>query len=639
MFKLHKYSCKKCIPALIIILFFIGLLPPNLYGQVKIKERVELQNSKGVESFIWPVNGCEYDRHEIWPYFIKFEPNPVSPGHATVATIWIDEEFNWIYWPDSADYLQRIIELEPDYGEVTRIGLAEYLITIPDTVTSDSVAIVFNYSNYTDGCSGWGKSEKSTQITQCPTCNPPELWRTLYEDFATDTLVIKPDSFVVYIEPEECYPGDTVQVVIKKRLSDGTLVDFPATQTYEIAKLEGCMLGNILADNDSGSYFYDVSQPIYFAAADTLVGDTTGTVMLQVGLVDPAKKKELPINHPTHSESNDCFTGPFLSVSEKKKSFNVYDPIIISWDPGKYDITPEPKMPTLLTIWIQPREFVGLYQIVWALEVKWTSTEQTPDKVFSYTFLNTKTASTPDGTDLPVPEGDETIVGGDDITLTGIYYDSKYPYGYPFTKKLTGMKILGKNGDNNVQVVNGYIAGHQFDPIDLPLIEPITLQDQRKQMQIIVEKESSHFQFFDTRYTYKRHGPNDIGYPNTQRNTGGAADWGLCQLNKWEPSLGIIWNWKENINAGIDFLWGEKYDILKSLYNNIKKKYAKKGITIRGLTKEEFLLWHTQLYRRGSYYVDYTEGNPRKNEPSKFVKTDIKKYYEYGDDFLSRFNQ
>src|SRR5690606_7977477 len=116
---------------------------------------------------------------------------------------------------------------------------------------------------------------------------------------------------------------------------------------------------------------------------------------------------ELPINHPTHIESNDCFTGPFLSVSEKKKSFNVYDPIIISWDPGKYDITPEPKMPTLLTIWIQPREFVGLYQIVWALEVKWTSTEQTPDKVFSYTFLNTKTASTPDGTDLPVPEGDE----------------------------------------------------------------------------------------------------------------------------------------------------------------------------------------------------------------------------------------
>lgn len=636
MFKLHKYSCKKCIPALLIILFFIGLLPPNLYGQVKIKERVELQNSKGVESFIWPVNGCEYDTFDSSRIFVKFDPNPVSPGTITIASLWLDENFTWQYWPDGEPLLLRTFELDPDYGECVRIGDGLYRISIPDTVTSDSVAVAFNYINFRHFCAGKG-NELVLDDKDCLSCFP--YWRALSKGYTQDTLIIKPDSFVVYIEPEECYPGDTVQVVIKKRLSDGTLVDFPATQTYEIAKLEGCMLGNILADGDSGSYFYDVSQPIYFAAADTLVGDTTGTVLLQIGLVDPEKKKELPAGHLNHIESNDCFTGPFLSVSEKKKSFNVYDPIIISWDPGKYDITPEPKMPTLLTIWIQPREFVGLYQIVWALEVKWTSTEQTPDKAFSYTFLNTKTASTPDGTDLPIPEGDETIVGGDDITLTGIYYDSKYPYGYPFTKKLTGMKILGKNGDNNVQVVNGFIAGRQFDPIDLPLIEPITLQDQRKQMQIIVEKESSHFQFFDTRYIYKRHGPNDIGYPNTQRNSGGAADWGLCQLNKWEPSLGIIWNWKENINAGIDFLWGEKYDILKSLYNNIKKKYAKKGITIRGLTKAEFLLWHTQLYRRGSYYVDYTEGNPRKNEPSKFVKTDIKKYYEYGDDFLSRFNQ
>jgi len=614
----------------VLVLFFSS----NVFSQIKIKEKVELTPDKGVESFIWPYNGCEYELFDSLSIYVKFEPEQISSGNTTIVSLWTDENYTAPYWLDAEPSLLKIITLEPDYGEWVRIDTAKFRISIPDTVTSDSVAVVFNYVNFQQGCSGRDKYEIKTQVTDCISCQFNQ-WPTLWERVAVDTFIIKPDSFVVYIDPEECYPGDTVQVVIKKRNADGTLADFPPEQTYEIAKLEGCMLGNILANDTSGSYFLDVTQPIYFAAADTLVGDTTGTVMLQVGLVDNSKKLRKE-NKPNNIESNDCFLGPFVSASNTKKSFNVYDPITISWDSGTYDITSEPNMPTLLTIWIQPREFVSLYQIVWSLEVKWTSTEQTPDKVFSYTFLNTKTASTPDGTDLPIPEGDETIVGGDDITLTGIYYDSKYPYGYPFTKKLTGMKILGKNGDNNVQVVNDYIAGRQFDPIDLPLIEPITLQDQRKQMQIIVEKESSHFQFKDERDTYHNYPADEWGYNNMNPNP---HDWGLCQYSKAEPSLGVIWNWKENINAGIDFLWGEKYGILKSLYNKIKKNNSKKGITVRGLTKDEFLLWHTQLYRRGSYYVGYTEGNPRKNEPSKFVRTAIKIYYEYGDDFLSRYNQ
>lgn len=87
-----------------------------------------------------------------------------------------------LYLPDSVEYLQTIIELQPDYGEITRIGLAEYLISIPETVSSDSVAIVFNYTNYQDGCSGWLKSKTLNKITECPTCNPPVYWRTLWED-------------------------------------------------------------------------------------------------------------------------------------------------------------------------------------------------------------------------------------------------------------------------------------------------------------------------------------------------------------------------------------------------------------------------------------------------------------------------
>lgn len=204
------------------------------------------------------------------------------------------------------------------------------------------------------------------------------------------------------------------------------------------------------------------------------------------------------------------------------------------------------------------------------------------------------------------------------------------------------MKILGTNDENNVEVVNNYIDNHEFPEIDLDLSEQVTLQDQRKQMQIIVEKESSHFQFFDTRYTYKPHGPNDVGYPNTQRNLNKAADWGLCQLNDWEPSLGVIWNWKTNINAGIYFLWTEKYEQLKRDYvgggfYEIKERLHKEGIEVPNLNRKEFLIWLSQRYKGGQYYIDY---DPEKIEDGvKGAWIPNPKHRYYGDDFWIRFNQ
>lgn len=198
------------------------------------------------------------------------------------------------------------------------------------------------------------------------------------------------------------------------------------------------------------------------------------------------------------------------------------------------------------------------------------------------------------------------------------------------------MKILGTNGVNNVQIVNDYINTHEFPEIDLPLSEPVSLEDQRKQMQIIVEMESSHFQFYDTRYTYKPHGPNDVGYPNTQRDSSKAADLGLCQLNDWEPSLGVIWNWKTNINAGIHVLWGdetsdEKYRILKRKFNKIKDKHKDAEVS---LTRKEFLIWLTQLYHAGHYYTDFIPGN-KKGERGSW-KLDPE-YSSYGDKFCNKF--
>ncbi|MDT3695165.1 MAG: hypothetical protein ROY99_02160 [Ignavibacterium sp.] len=198
------------------------------------------------------------------------------------------------------------------------------------------------------------------------------------------------------------------------------------------------------------------------------------------------------------------------------------------------------------------------------------------------------------------------------------------------------MKILGSNGDNNEQMVKDYINAHEFpQPIDLPLSEPVTLQDQRKQMQVIIDKESFYFQFLEERYLPYPYNSDDYYYPNMNPNP---HDWGLCQLSVSEPSLSVIWNWKTNINAGIHHLWSEKFSQLKrdglgGGFYEIKERFHNKGIEIPNLNRKEFLIWLAQRYKGGQYYMDYTPG--KKGEKGNWVINP--KHRTYGDDFCVRF--
>lgn len=96
------------------------------------------------------------------------------------------------------------------------------------------------------------------------------------------TVIINPSPLYLAIEPENVAPGDTALIIIKSRLEDGTLIDFPEWQTFELKMIEGCALGKILTGGDTARYFYDVPQPIKFVA-DSLA---SGTVGLIVGLVE-----------------------------------------------------------------------------------------------------------------------------------------------------------------------------------------------------------------------------------------------------------------------------------------------------------------------------------------------------------------
>ena len=203
------------------------------------------------------------------------------------------------------------------------------------------------------------------------------------------------------------------------------------------------------------------------------------------------------------------------------------------------------------------------------------------------------------------------------------------------------MKILGSNGDNNDQMVKDYINTQEFpQPIDMALSEEVTIQDQRKQMQVIVEKESNYFQFFDERMQWNNPPPEKIGY--TYTNT--SSDWGLCQLHTTEPSIAELWNWKANVNSGIHFLWGtdpsiHKFAQVKNKFNKIKKLYTKKGVNVREPNKEEFLKMLAQHYHKGFYYTDYNPGKLEDGELGSWEETDITDWKNYGDDFWIRFQQ
>ncbi|MDP3831894.1 MAG: hypothetical protein Q8Q47_11530, partial [Ignavibacteriaceae bacterium] len=98
-------------------------------------------------------------------------------------------------------------------------------------------------------------------------------------------LIIKPPPLKVIIDPPQLTAGDTVDIIIKKRNPDGSLEDFPPNQEFEIAKLEGCLFGDVLIGDSLNYYFADAKQPVKFVVADSLVSDS-GVVKLRVGLVE-----------------------------------------------------------------------------------------------------------------------------------------------------------------------------------------------------------------------------------------------------------------------------------------------------------------------------------------------------------------
>lgn len=550
-------------------------LPLNLSAQIKIKEKVELTTtqSKGIESYIWPVNGCTYEVFDSSTIYLKFEPNQIGPGSSTIMRVFSDELYQYPYTEDSLDVvLLKNITLEPNYGSCSQLGYGVYAITIPDTLTSDSVSVIINYELFHHGCWHWVKQNTQTikmennEYLSCLDCTFPD-YSNLVRYTGSGLLIIKPDSFVVHMDPPECYPGDTIQVVIKKRNADGTLADFPPEQTFEIAKLYGCMLGNILAEGDSGAYFYNVTQPIYFAAADSLVGDTTGTVLLRVGVIE--NNKSSPEYIAGLYESNTCFTGNFNSTTHKDITFEVKEPLEIIYPTlvTIERITDVPEMPTVVCKARLKKYYPGNIKYEWKYIVRKFYARRTLQK---NPVCERISRSEFQGISYSATSGVITEWTVPFIKDSGYFYFKSLQPGKNSSDPLN--HIYGCFGDTNAWydtndeiftggevlitlIAKSYQTGEILARLDTVKLGKI-LGDEPGKPQIIsytndnviraIQEFESEFKQFE--YNANKSWPyNETGWPLYGEPNG----YGIMQLDS-DPAATErqLWNWKANIDGG-----------------------------------------------------------------------------------------
>lgn len=631
MFKLHKYSCKKCIPALLIVLFFIGLLPPNLYGQVKIKERVELNPKNSTQN---PLRSLSDKWLEISIAPGRNSNEPITAGEIVDISI---ELCSPIFYGCLG------IEMPPNQ-------LFNATVTWNSFPGEDEDNVPYLYNNGVESFTLTNVQEgfklKAPEYLQSyplyATVTVSTLWdgETVIGD--DEELIEQDTSIIVTFNPSTISVGDTVELVLQKMIYGGEIIPYHPLQQFEVGMLEGCINGHILVDDSTGSYFEQVTQPIYFVAADTIENDTA-SILLRVGLnqdwSDPyveqtelAYKRWLARNGlseadyplkkvkvaPSYFES-DCYTGSYVSwvYDEVDGIVNKLKIELVSY-PFQEEITATPTAPVFPIRLRITNDNVG-GTLKYFLEVKWTKLGRT----FSATATDNVQVNT-SIIDFNVNWKDEfnndIIVGGDEIKLT-VWY-GPYKKTFPLNSK-----ILGRNPDK--QIIKDYIAAHYYPPILMPLSETVTEDDQKLQMQIIVLKESTFRQF-----------KPQPGYTLVD-----GTDWGLCQLHKSNPTVKELWHWKENINSGIHILWGdgydEKYHITKTRFSNMKKLFTKDGKVPRDPNREEFLKMLSHAYNSDPYYTVYeygSKGKKGKYKESDEVVQDRKDNIEvYGDDFWTKF--
>ncbi|AFH50352.1 Hypothetical protein IALB_2649 [Ignavibacterium album JCM 16511] len=149
-----------------------------------------------------------------------------------------------------------------------------------------------------------------------------------------EEVIINKTPIVVEIIPEEISAGDTARIVVKKRQADGTIVEYPAEQQFEIGMLEGCLLGKLSSGGIDTNYINGATQPIYFIADSSA---DSGVVKIRVGLIDSSTTGNRSNKGGLQIEAGEyCFLNSFKSIIYKDAEVKVENVIEILLGETKY---------------------------------------------------------------------------------------------------------------------------------------------------------------------------------------------------------------------------------------------------------------------------------------------------------------
>ena len=405
-----------------------------------------------------------------------------------------------------------------------------------------------------------------------------------------DSLLIGYDSLSVTISPSVVYPGDTADVVIKKKLPDGTLLDFDSTQTFEVAKLEGCIWGNLLVGDSLSSYFYDVRQPIKFVVdnADTVINmlvTDTGKVIVGVGLIAPEKRNK-KINTQAF-DVTDCFTGPAQNelspaVTEIQNPLEIISPTEEDID----SITITPEMPNVLCQARMKNYIWGNVAFEWDYKVSYilhrhsyycadtlcrrTGMIKIKDVSSAYysnitnwwvLFDESKIDTAKFVSKKPYDpcnlryggncsevrnywtEGNSIFIGGDVFVKVTAKDENGNVIG--INQKNAGV-ILGTNPQPNT--IRNYASPNDFKAIIMHESNSKLIQFNTHDHTFNYPKNDKHPAYVLPGSTYNKKGYPVYGVPN---------GYGLAQIDS-NPTELDLWNWKHNIDTGRERLNGAK---------------------------------------------------------------------------------
>jgi len=465
-------------------------------------------------------------------------------------------------------------------------------------------------------------------------------------------LITNDSQLYVKIEPEKLYPGDTATVVIKKQFADGTLEDYDSTQTFEVAKLEGCIWGNILAEDSLGAYFYGVHQPIKFvvdtsaAVIDSLASDT-GVVKLGVGLIEP-DQKELS-RYPKSFDVTDCFTPP--SITNLTPVYTEIDNPLKIISPTAEDtswINPIPEMPSIVceaklngaNLW-EGISFDWNYSIGYDyLRREPFSPDTLCRRVSRLNFSGTTLPDENFHTSWEVPFSRTSPNFSIKIISSKPFRPHHEDYGGDcneitnnweqgndiFTGGVSNIDLFAINQEGRI-IAHTKKAGNWIKGIN-PDIQSIYQYTNSKEVEAIIRSESMTEQFTSDNTKRSKKWPyNTNGFPIYGPPNG----YGLMQLDNLDRISGQtekeLWNWKAHIDRGKDF------------YFNNKKPKALAHLSMHYANEDQKLQSAFQMYNGGNLYKWNKDNeawefntNIKKNRKIRVIENGhiVTKYLQYG---------